>query len=227
MSLRPAGIGIPVCRCDLHGDDRSGESGGPVRVHGAIAPLATDGPGAWNGQSVDVSQFEEDMVYLVLHGLSGADMQLVGTSESNWRPVAVNSSVISGSWQAPAVAFGAVCWGGLVVDKIARLARPGRTITPRLIEESYPLSSSTMGPTRSLASPPCITYRRIRRRQPSLAHRFTVFSGTTSPGWGWPGRGALPGQGGVIGALRVDTHRLAKAEELKAYWAATCIGFGW
>ena len=175
-----------------------------------------------------MNAFAIDMVYLVLHGLSGADMELVGTSETNWRPVAIDGTVVAGSWRAPAVAFGAVCWGALVTDSTARYTEPGQTPVPRPIEQSFPLKFIDNGANAFVGFTALHHVPEIPVTAPLLGaaiHR-SFWDNVTRLGMA-PAEALFQAKAVFIEHLREDVHILTQAEELKAYWSATCIGFGW
>lgn len=186
-----------------------------------------NGTGTWAGPIL-ASQLSTDMVYLVLHGRSGADMKFTGTSEPKWRPVAVDSTLVGDSWQAPAVAFGAVCWGALVTNSTARYTEPGETPEPRPIEQSFPLEFIDNGANAfvgftALHHVPETPVTAILLGAP--IHR-SFWDNVTRLGMA-PAEALFQAKAVFIGSLREDVHILTQAEELKAYWSATCIGFGW
>jgi hypothetical protein len=155
-------------------------------------------------------------------------MELVGTSESNWRPVAIDGSVIKGSWQAPAVAFGAICWGALVTSSPARYAEPGSTIGVRPIEQSFPLEFIDNGANAFVGFTALHHVPETPEIDPLLGapiHR-SFWDNVINLDMA-PAEALFHAKAAFIESLRDDAHPLAMAEELKAYWSATCIGFGW
>ncbi|MBA2470545.1 MAG: hypothetical protein H0V37_14160 [Chloroflexia bacterium] len=226
-SARPSALGLRASEFPF-ADTIYGDLLDPPGAMEQSPPLAMSGPASWDGPILDPSQLATDWVYLVLHGLSGADMELTGTSGPGWRPVAIDGSVVGGAWQAPAVAFGGVCWGALVADPIARYAGPGSTVEARAIEESFPLEFIDHGANAfvgftALHHIPDVPVTDLILGAP--IHRY-FWENVTQHGLA-PAEALFQAKVTFIQDLLEDADSLALAEEMKAFWSATCIGFGW
>ncbi len=204
----------------------------PPKVMEQSPPLANDGPSSateeWEGPTLDASQLATDWVYLVLHGLSGADMQLTGTSGQNWVPVAVDGSVVGGSHESPAVVFGGICWGALVADPIARYGGLGSTVVSRLVANSFPLKFINHGTNAfvgftALHHVPDAPVTDLILGAP--IHRM-FWENVTQHDMA-PAEALFQAKVAFIQDRLEDIDSLAQAEEMKAFWSATCIGFGW
>jgi hypothetical protein len=214
----------------------------------AIVPPTGTPPPMTTEQVSDVD-LAVDWLYLVLHHPNAATLRLTGTAviftdaadpEENvyWFPIAMNHTIFNGSSPAPAVVFGGICWGAMLVDQMAsaHFDFPGASFEAFDVDRSVPVAYINKGtnafigfttqhhvPVDSGSDTDISTLDKLTLGAP--LHRYfweNIVAGVT------PAEALFLAKASVIGSLDPETMApLALAQSLKAVWSATCIGLGW
>lgn len=208
-------------------------------------PVATGPPKTATGEQIQIKQVSDvdlavDWLYLVLHHPNTATLKLTGTADTDlkWQPIATNRTIFEGTSQAPAVVFGGICWGAMLVDQMAstHFNFKGAPFKDFDASRSVPVSFVNKGtnafvgfttqhhiPVYPGSDATLPTLDELTLGAP-LHHYFWV---NISSGYA-PAEALFLAKASVISSLDYETMSpLALAQTLKSVWSATCVGIGW
>jgi len=192
------------------------------------------------GSTSAAGMLDADNLYLALHNDGSVDFQFTGTPpDVGPVPLAIDRDLVDGHWVTNGVAFGAICWGALMSTRPARRVKPGMAIVPRTVDQSLPLTFIDHGanafvgftalhyvpePPKDYEIPEDLSKFDLRIGGQLHADFWEIFKG----GAVRPAEALGLAKEKFIGEMPTGgDHALARAKNLKAFWSATCIGFGW
>ena len=169
-----------------------------------------------------------DKVYLMVHGEARVTILNWGSQAGSWKPVAVDGSLFVDDWSLDGVVFAGACWGVQLADLTAYEAEPDVHFESLAIEASLPLEFINRG-ANAFVGFTALHHVPIGRTELVLgAPLHDMFWKNIASGEMAPAEALFQAKAGYVSAMQADgMHKLALAQELKALWAASCIGLGW